>query len=40
MINMGQIIEACYDLSLGLTLVCAIIAVALIMVIALLVVKR
>jgi hypothetical protein len=40
MITMGSIIEAVYDLSLGLTLVCAITAVGMVAVLAFLVVKR
>jgi len=40
MTTMGAIIEAAYDLSLGLTLVCAITAVGLVTVVAFLVVKR
>jgi len=37
---MGQIIEAAYDLSLGLTLICSIAAAALITIVVFLVVKR
>jgi hypothetical protein len=40
MTTMGSIIEAVYDLSLGLTVICAITAVGLVTVVAFLVVKR
>jgi hypothetical protein len=40
MTTMGSIIEAVYDLSLGLTVICAITAVLLVTVVAFLVVKR
>jgi len=40
MTNMGSIIEAFYDLSLGLTLICACVALGLVTVVAFLVVKR
>jgi hypothetical protein len=40
MTTMGAIIEAVYDLSLGLTLICAIVVMAVLTVVAFWVVKR
>jgi len=40
MTSAGQIIETAYDLSLGLTLICATAAAALITIVVFLVVKR